>query len=183
MKLKIFKAGIDTVKIIFVDAYNVINSWPNFKNSRDLDFSIVREKLISMVESYALFNGYRVFLIFDAYNSDSTNERKIDISDNLSIIYTNKDEFADTYIERIAHKMAKKVEIIVVTSDYMEQQIIFQRGAYRMSCLEFYNDVYRIDKKKNKQITKNNHKNSGFLLIDNLDDNILQKLENMRRIK
>ena len=175
MKLKIFKAGIDTVKIIFVDAYNVINSWPNFKNSRDLDFSIVREKLISMVESYALFNGYRVFLIFDAYNSDSTNERKIDISDNLSIIYTNKD--------RIAHKMAKKVEIIVVTSDYMEQQIIFQRGAYRMSCLEFYNDVYRIDKKINKQITKNNHKNSGFLLIDNLDDNILQKLENMRRIK
>ncbi len=65
----------------------------------------------------------------------------------------------------------------------MEQQIIFQRGAYRMSCLEFYNDVYRIDKKINKQITKNNHKNSGFLLIDNLDDNILQKLENMRRIK
>ena len=56
MKLKIFKAGIDTVKIIFVDAYNVINSWPNFKNSRDLDFSIVREKLISMVESYSIFN-------------------------------------------------------------------------------------------------------------------------------
>lgn len=171
------------MKVIFVDAYNVINSWPNFKNSRDLDFSIVREKLINMIERYVLFNGYKVFLIFDAYNSDSTNERKIDVSDNLSIIYTNKGELADTYIERMVHKMARKVEIIVVTSDCMEQQIIFQRGAYRMSCLEFYNDVYRVDKKINNQIIKNNHKNSGFLLIDSLNENILQKLENIRRIK
>lgn len=171
------------MKVIFVDAYNVINSWPNFKNSRDLDFSIVREKLINMIERYVLFNGYKVFLIFDAYNSDSTNERKIDVSDNLSIIYTNKGELADTYIERMVHKMARKVEIIVVTSDCMEQQIIFQRGAYRMSCLEFYNDVYRVDKKINSQIIKNNHKNSGFLLIDSLNENILQKLENIRRIK
>ncbi|BAK81803.1 NYN domain-containing protein [Candidatus Arthromitus sp. SFB-rat-Yit] len=183
MRLKIFKVGIDIVKIIFVDAYNVINSWPNFKNIKDLDFDIIRDKLINVIENYAVFNGYKIFLIFDAYNSNSTGERKLEISDNLSVIYTNKDEFADTYIEKIVHNTAKKVEIIVVTSDFMEQQIIFQRGAYRMSSLEFYDDVHRVNKKINKEINENNYKNSGFLFVDNLSDDIVQKLENIRRIK
>lgn len=171
------------MKFVFVDAYNVINSWPNLKKLRDLDFAVVRQKLIEIMENYAVFNGYRIFLIFDAYNSDTRGDRKTDISDNLSIIYTSKGEFADTYIERLVHKLGKKIEIMVVTSDYMEQQIVFQRGAYRVSALEFYDDVYKVNKKIRYEINKNSQKNPGFLLTDNLDNSIIEKLENIRRLK
>lgn len=183
MKLKIYKVGTEIVKIIFVDAYNVINSWPEFKKIKDLDFELTRQRLIDIMENYAVFNGCKMFLVFDAYNSEIIGDRKQDISFNLSIIYTSKGELADTYIERIAHKIAKKTEIMVVTSDYMEQQIIFQRGAYRISCLEFYNEVYGANNKLINKINQNNQNNSRFLLADNLDKNVLEKLEKIRRIK
>lgn len=171
------------MKFIFVDAYNVINSWPNLKEFRDLDFAVVRQKLIEIMENYAVFNGYKIFLIFDAYNSDIIGDRKIDVSNNLSIIYTSKGELADTYIERLVHKLGKKIEIMVVTSDYMEQQIVFQRGAYRVSALEFYDDVYKVNKKIRHEIKKNSQNDFRFLLTDNLDNSIIEKLENIRRLK
>ncbi len=171
------------MKFIFVDAYNVINCWPNLKKLRDLDFSIVRQKLIEIMENYAVFNGYKVFLVFDAYNSNIVGDRKTDVSPNLSIIYTKKGELADTYIERVIHKLGKKLDIMVVTSDYLEQQTIFQRGAYRVSALEFYEEVYNANKKISREIDKVKQGDFRFLLIDNLDQSIIDKLENIRRFK
>ena len=70
----------------------------------------------------------------------------------------------------------------VVTSDWMEQQTIFQRGAIRMSSLEFYNEVMKTEKNiriKSEKI-KNPNKNH---LQDNIDNEVLKKLEDMRRSK
>ena len=70
----------------------------------------------------------------------------------------------------------------VVTSDWMEQQTIFQRGAVRMSSLEFYNEVMKTEKNirmKSEKI-KNPNKNH---LQDNIDNEVLKKLEDMRRSK
>ena len=38
------------------------------------------------------------------------------------------------------------MKLYVVTSDYLEQQTVFQRGAVRMSSLEFYNEVINLEK-------------------------------------
>ena len=64
----------------------------------------------------------------------------------------------------------------------MEQQTIFQRGAVRMSSLEFYNEVMKTEKNirmKSEKI-KNPNKNH---LQDNIDNEVLKKLEDMRRSK
>lgn len=169
------------MKIIFVDGYNVINSWPNFKELRGLDFEILRQKLIDVMENYAVFNDYKIFLVFDAHSSKRSGERRIKISKNLSVIFTSYCELADTYIERIVHKIGKKYEIVVVTSDYLEQQTIFQRGACRISSIEFYKDVYDINNRINNEIKKNECLRKNFLFMDNLDDDIIRKLEEMRK--
>lgn len=168
------------MKLIFVDAYNVINSWPNFKNFEGLDSEIVRQKLIDIMENYAVFNDCRVFLVFDAHSSKRSGERTINISKNLSVIFTNYCELADTYIERVVHKMGRKCEITVVTSDYLEQQTIFQRGASRTSSLEFYKDVHEIGNKIKNEIKKNDNIKNNFLLMDNLNEDIISKLEKIR---
>lgn len=168
------------MKLIFVDAYNVINSWPNLKKFKGLDSDIVRQKLIDIMENYAVFNDYRVFLVFDAHSSKRSGDRTITISKNLSVIFTNYCELADTYIERIVHKMGRKCEITVVTSDYLEQQTIFQRGASRTSSLEFYKDVYDVNYKIEEQIKKNDNIKNNFSLMDNLDQDVINKLEKIR---
>ena len=81
----------------------------------------------------------------------------------------------------MVHKIGKKIEIIVVTSDYLEQQTIFQRGASRTSSLEFYSDVCEVNEKINIKTREINEVNKKFLLMDNLDDVIIDKLEKIRK--
>lgn len=169
------------LKVIFVDGYNVINSWPNLKEFINMNFDIVRQKLIDILENYAVFNGCKIFVVFDAHKSERSGNRRIDISKYLSVIFTKQGELADTFIERMVHKMGKKIEVIVVTSDYLEQQTVFQRGASRISSLEFYSDVCEINRKINIKTRKINEINKNFLLMDNLDDVIIDKLEKMRK--
>ena len=78
--------------------------------------------------------------------------------------------------------MGRKHEIVVVTSDNLEQQTIFQRGAVRMSSLEFYSEVNKIEKKikVKTDINKGSHTNS---IADNIDDGIVKILEALRRGK
>ena len=170
------------MKVIFVDAYNVINSWNSLGEFKNVDFDVARNKFIDIMENYAVSSGYKVFLIFDGYGSERTGCRRTKISENLDIIFTKRNELADTYIEKIVHKIGKKIEIIVVTSDYLEQQIVFQRGASRISSLEFYNDVCIVNEEVKSKIKKINSVNKDFLLMNNLDDSIISKLEKIRRV-
>ncbi len=152
------------MKLIFVDAYNVINLWPSFKEIKNFNLSVVKQRLIEIMENYAVFIGCKIFLVFDAHSSNRTGSRKIEISRNVSVIFIKYEELADTYIERIVHKIGKKYEVLVVTSDYLEQQVIFQGGAYRISSLEFYRDVNDISNKIKKEIIKVNYLKNRFFL-------------------
>ena len=78
--------------------------------------------------------------------------------------------------------MGRKHEVMVVTSDNLEQQTVFQRGAVRMSSIEFYNEILKVEKTINNKTDKIkiNHKNS---VADNINEDVVIKLEEMRRGK
>lgn len=170
------------MKIIFVDGYNVINSWPNLKFQKDYSFDGARQSLIDSLHNYSVYEGCKIIIVFDAHKVSRSIEKKEDINKNISIVFTKDGETADAYIEREVHNIGRKFEVYVVTSDWLEQQTIFQRGAVRVSSLEFYNEVLdtenRIKNKtlKNSNLSKNN-------LLDNVDEEVFNKLEAMRRSK
>lgn len=170
------------MKIIFIDGYNVLNSWPNLKEGKNDSFDGRRLKLINILHNYGSYNDSKIIVVFDGHKVAGNIENKEDINKNLSIIFTKDGETADGYIEREVHNLGRRYEVYVVTSDWLEQQTIFQRGAVRMSSLEFYNEVmsteHRIRKRTldDRMLTKNH-------LQDNLDGDVLQKLEEIRRSK
>ena len=43
------------MKLVFVDGYNVLNSWPNLKTDKEYTFDGTREKLIDIMQSYISF--------------------------------------------------------------------------------------------------------------------------------
>lgn len=168
------------MKIVFVDGYNVINSWPNLKSEKDHSLEGTRKKLIDILHNYGVFNDCKVIIVFDAYKVYRSLEKKEEINKNVTVVFTRDGETADAYIEREVHNLGRRVEIYVVTSDYLEQQTIFQRGAVRISSLEFYREVNDSENMiKHKTIghkaTNKNH------LGDNVDEDILIRLEAMRR--
>lgn len=168
------------MKIVFVDGYNVLNSWPDLKEEKEYSFEGSREKLIAVMHNYSAFNDCKVIIVFDAHKVAGSLEKKDKLDKNLSVIFTKDGETADSYIERSVHEIGRKYEVYVVTSDSLEQQTIFQRGAVRISSLEFYNEVIETeDIIRNKaEKSKIPHKNH---LQDNINFDVLRKLEEIRR--
>ena len=168
------------MKIIFVDGYNVINSWPDLKIKKNYSFDGARRSLVDTMHNYGVYNDCKVIIVFDAHKVSGSIEKVETVNKNLSIVFTKDGETADSYIEKEVNLLGRKYEVIVVTSDWLEQQTIFQRGAVRMSSLEFYNDVLDIENsiRKRKNKSKISEKN---ILSDNIDLEILKKLEKIRR--
>lgn len=167
------------MKIIFVDGYNVINHWPDLREVKDYSYEAARNKLIDSLQNYSSFMGYKVYVVFDAHKVQGSIEKKDKIG-NVVIVFTKDGETADSYIERSVNNIGRKTEVVVVTSDSLEQQLAFQRGAIRTSSLEFYHEVKgaetKIMKKAEKTVVKQRN-----LLGNNVNADVLEKLERIRR--
>ncbi|EKQ52129.1 MULTISPECIES: NYN domain-containing protein [unclassified Clostridium] len=170
------------MKTIFVDGYNVINSWPDLKQKKESSFEDARQTLIDKLHNYGVFKACKIILVFDAHKVIGSLEKKEEINKNISVIFTKDGETADSYIEKKVNALGRKHEIVVVTSDNLEQQTVFQRGAVRMSSLEFYNEMLKVEKSIKIRANRNQsiHKNS---ISDNIDDKIAKLLEEIRRSK
>lgn len=167
------------MKHIFVDGYNVINSWNELIKEKEHSYEAARSKLIDLLMNYAAFNGCRITLVFDAHMVKGNIEKKERMT-NLTIVFTKSEETADSYIERVVNNIGRKSEVYVVTSDSLEQQLIFQRGANRVSSMEFKKWVEGTEGKISKQCEKNNF-NRRNLLSDSIDIESAEKLERIRR--
>ena len=167
------------MKIFFIDGYNVLHTWPELKNEKNYSFAAAREKLINIMHNYAACNESKVVIVFDGYKVPGNIEGKEVINKYLTVVFTKDGETADSYIEREVSNLGRRYEVYVVTSDWLEQQTIFQRGAVRVSSIEFHNDVIKVQKEIKKiekeKIVPKNH------LQDNIDSDVLEKLEQIRR--
>lgn len=168
------------MRFVFVDGYNVVNSWDILKKEKSVSLESARQKLIDILDNYGAINGCKVILVFDGYKVAGNRESKYEYNKNLMVIFTKDGVTADAYIEKEVNHIGRKYEVHVVTSDSLEQQTIFQRGAVRISSIEFYNLVCKTneDIKHNSKKVNSSDKN---VLLDNIDDDVLKKLEAMRR--
>jgi len=167
------------VKTVFVDGYNVINSWPNLKGIKDYSYEASRQQLIDTLQNYSEFKGYKMFIVFDAHMVKGSLEKK-ERQGNLVVVFTKEGETADVFIEKMVNNIGRKSEVSVVTSDSIEQQVTFQRGATRMSSIEFYHEVINIEKRIQAK-TEKKYLEKRNLLEDRVDEETLKKLEKIRR--
>lgn len=167
------------MKTVFVDGYNVINSWPNLKKIKDYSYESSRQQLIDTLQNYSEFKGYKIFIVFDAHMVKGSLQKK-ERQGNLVVVFTKEGETADNYIEKMVNNIGRKSEVCVVTSDSLEQQVTFQRGAIRMSSIEFYHEVIGIEKKIQAKTEKKYLEKRNWL-EERIDEKTLEKLEKIRR--
>lgn len=167
------------MKNIFVDGYNIIHSWPKLKEVKDYNFDSARQELLDILQNYAEYKDCRIFLVFDAHMVSGSIEEKKRIG-NVIIVFTKEGETADSFIEKTVDNIGRKQEVCVVTSDSLEQQVAFQRGATRMSSMEFYFEVKNVEEKINAKSKEKKFKQK-LSLEDRIEKDILQKLEKIRR--
>ena len=121
---------------LLVDGYNIIFSWESLKKLAAENLESARSRLIHLLSNYQGFRKCEVILVFDAYKIKG-HATEIVQEHNISVVYTKEAETADSYIERVTHQLAKDHRVRVATSDGLEQIIILEGGAVRISAREF----------------------------------------------
>ncbi|MFG6378925.1 MAG: NYN domain-containing protein [Lachnospiraceae bacterium] len=70
---------------------------------------------------------------------------------NINVVYTKEAETADQYIEKLTNEIGKKYNVIVATSDSLEQMIVWGQGATRLSARGLREEVEYVNKEIRKK--------------------------------
>ena len=164
---------------LVVDGYNMIGAWPELRRLKAFDLSAARDRLIDILNEYAVYSGKRVVLVFDAHQVAGGMGR--DTIDNVLVLFTEKEETADECIERLVGELRQphRRRLFVATSDYAEQRIVFGRGALRISARELLRLVQDSQLAISEQVDR--MKSRNMTLDHGLKEEIKNRLEQWRR--
>ena len=168
--------------LYIIDGYNFI-----FKNRKPQEFSsgqisYLREKFLRQLAEFQNFNSCSVIAVFDAKRSLNF-ERSRMIQDNIEIIYSKNDESADSIVESIVHSNKSYDRIFVVTSDYLQQKVVFKKNIYRKSIREFACELKESSEKISGKLLKQKYfSEKSFYSVDKrIDKGAREKLDRLRK--
>lgn len=138
-----------------VDGYNILHDWDVLKKQAVDNLDGAREQLIHYMSSFQGFKKCLLILVFDAYKV-ANHEKSEYYNGSIYVVYTKTAQSADSYIERTTHELASEYNIIVATSDGLEQLVVSGQGAARMSARELqkeymYSSKLHIEEYESKQ--------------------------------
>ncbi|KPU42650.1 YacP-like NYN domain protein [Oxobacter pfennigii] len=164
---------------LIVDGYNMINSWPELKTIGEDNLEDARVKLTELLENYRAYKGIKVVVVFDAHMVKGSMEKR-EFHGGLEVVYTKENETADAFIEKVVDEIGRKHNVLVATSDWLEQQIVLGRGAARISARELREEMLRAQKimRDKYKIKPSAEKQS---IENRIQGEVLEKLEKIRR--
>ncbi|QCK25911.1 putative cytoplasmic protein [Streptococcus pyogenes] len=131
-------------RILLVDGYNMIAFWQStrqFFKINQLDQA--RNTLLTKLNHYAHFENINIICVFDAQYVPGLRQRYDQYY--ISVVFTEEDETADSYIERMAAELNTAIHMVeVATSDLNEQWTIFSQGALRVTARELEQRVHTV---------------------------------------
>ncbi len=139
---------------IIVDGYNVIFAWDELKALSQRNLDLARAKLIDTLINYQSFTASEVVLVFDAYQVPGGSGAKY-TEGPLHVVFTQENETADRYIERLVDEIGKNEAVRVVTSDSLVRLGALRSGVLRTSSAEFRDEVERIMEKIAESVQRN----------------------------
>ncbi|HIW71095.1 MAG TPA: NYN domain-containing protein [Candidatus Levilactobacillus faecigallinarum] len=164
--------------ILIVDAYNMIGNWPELNRLKLNDrMPEARDQLLNMLANYHKLRDAEIHVVFDAMYVPgiSRSYQQYD----LQVTWTNRDETADSYIEKLAKELQTRfTQVTVATSDQAEQWTIFSEGALRIPAGELLRDIDRAKNEVNQ--TAREYADKGLVRKSPWNDQQLYKLEKLR---
>lgn len=162
-------------ELIIIDGYNLIFQHPELSNIAKAELEGARERLSQLLDNFFGLVECDGVLVFDATKNPN---RKISITNKMGydIVFTSKGQTADTFIEREARLQSKDRNVLVVTSDYLQQKTVFGGNVRRMSSREFIEELGWMDKEIGKYF-KIHHPDGRKSIEYRLPQEIIDKLK------
>jgi predicted RNA-binding protein with PIN domain len=113
-------------RYLIVDGHSVIFAWPDLRKLHQRRTSLARDALARRLRDYQDWTGVHVVVVFDGKGARVS--ATADPHD-IQIFYSRVGHTADAIVERLVGKYAPKYDIMVATSDNLEQQTASAFGA------------------------------------------------------
>lgn len=147
-------------QILLVDGYNIIGAWKELRELKDDKLIDARDRLIEHMAEYQAYMGCEVIIVFDAHLVPGIEAKENKFK--LQIIYTRENETADERIEKLASLLINRLtEVVVATSDFTEQWVIFGQGALRKSARELEIEMQLVEKQITREVEQIQTHHSG----------------------
>lgn len=132
-------------RYLIVDGYNIVHAWDELSCLIEDNLEGARMKLLDILCNYQAFLKYEVIVVFDAYRVKGNLGEMFDYH-NIHVVYTKEAETADSYIEKLTHRISKDYYVTVATSDGLVQLITRGQNCMIMSARELKEDVERVNR-------------------------------------
>src|SRR5436305_10090848 len=123
---------------ILVDGYSLLHQWPDVAPGKPRYSAAAREELINRLTQYHDATGTPITIIFDGASGPVV---EFPSTPQVEILYSRVGQTADQIIERVTHRLSSYGEVLVVTDDQAERDIVTSVGGMTSSCLNFIRAV------------------------------------------
>ncbi|BFH65472.1 ribosome-dependent mRNA decay endonuclease Rae1/YacP [Paenibacillus azoreducens] len=163
-----------------MDGYNMIGAWPSLAKLSQISMQEARDELLGKLADYQAFTGRKVIAVFDAYRVPGLG--KSFAQSKIQVYFTKEKETADECIERLVGELSlRSRKIYVATSDFIEQHVIFARGALRVSARELLIEVENCEKAIQNRIRHDHAPSKRNTLESKLKPDLREIFEKWRR--
>ena len=131
--------GMALVRIL-VDGYSLLHHWPKLAPGKPRHSAVAREELIHMLTQYFDASGTPITVVFDGSRSDRE-PAETQSTPDIEILYSLAGQSADQIIERAAFRLKAHGEVLVVTDDLAERDVVSGLGGLTSSCENFVRTV------------------------------------------
>ena len=121
---------------ILVDGYSLLHNWPELAEGSARHSEAARDALVEMLTHYQDASGTPITVFFDGTGARRS-KPKNHAGGAVEVLFSNSGQTADDLIERAAHRFQDYGEVLVVTDDYAERDMVSGLGGSVASCNNF----------------------------------------------
>ncbi len=142
---------------ILVDGYSLLHNWPTLAPGKPRFSSAAREELVRTLTQYFDACGTPITIIFDGVQG-LPGSRETASTPEVEILFSRAGQTADQVIERLTHRLRPYGELLVVTDDATERDVVLAGGGTAASCQSFIQTVESTLAEMERQIELYNQK-------------------------
>jgi predicted RNA-binding protein with PIN domain len=121
---------------ILVDGYSLLHKWPELAPGAARHSEAARDALVEILTHYQDARGTPITVFFDGSGPRRTKPMN-NSGHAVEVLFSSAAQTADDLIERAAHRFQEYGEVLVVTDDYVERNIVSGFGGSVASCDNF----------------------------------------------
>lgn len=119
---------------ILVDGYSLLHEWGDLARGKPRHSAAAREALIQKLTHYQDAIGVPLTIVFDGAGAPTHTPKATNGRRQVEVLYSRDGQTADDLIERAAYRFQDYGEVLAVTNDVAERNLVIHMGGLAESC-------------------------------------------------